>query len=296
MNKKILTAAIGAAMVAGPLAAQADYKISGRVAGELLSNDGTIEFKDFGNSRLQFDMKDGGFFARAAMDIRGLAKGTATSAIIGRDVYVGGGGSWGNLRAGRVAGAVKNLEGDPFIATFLEYRNGLIKGGSYGSSSFVNNMIQYDVKFGGNKLILQYDITDNGGKNGDTGISFKGKAGGFGYWAGWNNEANATGEGYWKVGGDWGMDIWKINLAYESDTTASVDTTAFIVGVGIKAGGGLIDFSYGDNGGDGTNAGYRLGWIKKETKKTRWWVGYSQNGSKAATDVASWGGGLRVDL
>ena len=72
MNKKILAAAIGAAMVV-PVAAHADIKVSGRVAADLVSlpSGGSsygsgVTFADWGQSRLQFDgSSDSGLYARA---------------------------------------------------------------------------------------------------------------------------------------------------------------------------------------------------------------------------------------
>ena len=67
-----------------------------------------------------------------------------------------------------------------------------MKGGSYGSSSFINNMLQWDNKIGGGSLVVQYDPTDNGGKKGDIGIGFKGDLGGAKVYAAYNNQAGAS--------------------------------------------------------------------------------------------------------
>jgi hypothetical protein len=303
MNKKILAAAIGAAMVA-PLAAQADMKLSGRVAGELVSADGNINMMDFGNSRLQFDINDdSGFYARYAIDIRMGRLQSEISANDGkmrtnRDQYVGIKGGFGAIQAGRVAGAVKNIEGDPFIGTFLEYRNAFVKGGAWGSSSFINNMIEYNNKFGDMGLKVQYDGMDGSADKGSYGASVKAKLAGANIFLG-ANKRESTAEGYYKLGGNMKFGDFKVGLIYENDEANPGDEASYVLGVGFNMGGGLIDVSYTDKGADRTAAGYRVGWYKKQSKKAHWWLGYTQNGSLAAGqagDTASFGGGVRVDI
>ena len=292
MNKKILAAAIGAAMIA-PLAAQADMKLSGRVAGELVSLDGIIQFADFGNSRLQFDISDdSGFYARYAADIRLGRTGFGED----RDQYVGIKGGFGAIQAGRLAGAVKNIEGDPFIATFLEYRNAFVKGGSLGSSSFINNLLEYNNKFGDASVKLQYNPVDNtvDADGGSYGASIKAKLAGANVFAGLNSD-ESSGNSYYKLGGDMTFgDITGV-LIYESDDAFAGDEASFVVGGRVKMGGGLIDVSYTDKGTLRTAAGYRVGFYKKQSKKAHWWVGYTQNGS-GVSDAAAFGGGVRVDI
>jgi hypothetical protein len=300
MNKKILAAAIGAALVAGPLAAQADLKISGRIAADITSADGGIAMSDSGHSRLQFDASDdSGWYTRAATDLRGWFGGGANS---GRDVYVGIKGGFGSIQAGRMAGAVKNIEGDPFIATFLEYRNNFVKGGAYGSSSFLGNMLQYANKFGDASIKIQYNPTDDAiaGPNGDLGASIKAKLAGANVFAGYNNQGNVTDGTYYKLGGDMSFGDIKAKLIYENDNLIVGDEARFVVGAEFKVGGGMVDISYADKGNDRTAAAYRIGFMKKASKKARWWVGYTQNGSNKTPgvvgDTATFGGGARVDF
>ncbi len=302
MNKKILTAAIGAAMIAGPLAAQADLKISGRVAGELISNTGPgIVFGDTGNTRLQFDASnDSGGYLRMAMDMRPLFGPVGAASPLGRDAYLGLKGDFGSLQAGTMANVGKNIEGDPFIATFLEMRNNAVKGGSYGSSSFNATMIQYANKIGDAKIKVQYDLTDNGGKKGDLGASVKTKLAGATVFVSYNNEGNVAGGGFYKLGGAMKFGDIKGKFQYESDTTGGVSGTTWVLGAEVGLGdGAMVDVSYSDTGQDGTNAWYRVGYVKKLNKKTRWFVGVTQNGgSKLGTtaNTSTYGGGMRVDI
>jgi hypothetical protein len=299
MNKKILSAAIGAALVAGPLAAQADLKISGRLAADITSADGGIAMSDSGHSRLQLDASDdSGWYNRVAMDLRPIFGGGSAT---GRDFYVGFKGGFGSIQAGRMAGAVKNIEGDPFIATFMEYRNNFVKGGAYGSSSFIGNMLQYANKFGDASIKLQYNPTDDAiaGPNGDLGASIKAKLAGANVFAGYNNEGN-SGNTYYKLGGDMSFGDIKAKLIYENDGAIVGDEASFVVGAELKLAGGMVDVSYSDKGNLRSAAAYRIGYMKKASKKARWWVGYTQNGSNKTPgvvgDTATFGGGARVDF
>jgi hypothetical protein len=308
MNKKILTAAIGAALVAGSMAASADMKISGRVAASFLSKGGTgagsgLQFADYGNSRIQFDVNDdSGWFARAAMDTRNWFGGGSS---VGRDFFAGYKASFGSISAGRMAGAGKNIEGDPFIATFLEYRNNFVNGGAYGSSGFINNMVQLSTKSGDVAFKVQYAPCANTAttcsNNGDLGASVKAKLAGADVYAAYNNQGNASGEAYYKVGGSMKFGDIKGKLIYESDSGAVVGShiagdSAYTVGAEFGMGdGAMVDASYVNKGKDGTNAGYRLAYMKKASKKARWWVGYVNNGA-GINNLASYGGGARVDF
>ncbi len=295
MNKNILTAAIGAAMIAGPLAAQADLKISGRVAGELTSSSAPgIVFGDTGNSRLQFDAKSGMGYLRMAMDMRPLFGGGSPGA---RDAYLGLDFGSFKAQAGRMAGANKNLEKDPFIATFLEMRNNAVDGGSYGSSSFVATLIQVSGKAGDASYKIQYDATDSGGKKGDLCASLKAKLAGASVYVGYNNKGNA-GDTFYKLGGSMKFGDIKGKLYYEND---SANISRFVVGAEIGMGdGAMVDISYGDQGNDITQAWYRIGYQKKMNKKTRWFVGYVSNGANKTAGTgagdATFGGGVRVDI
>jgi len=300
MNKKILTAAIGAAMIAGPLAAQAELKIGGRVAGSLTSNNSVVNFVDFGNTRIQFDAKDdSGWYARMAWDMRpsGALSNQPAGILPMRDSLVGIKSGMGDFSFGRIAGAVKNIEGDPFIATFLQYRTAFVKGGAYGSSSFVNQIIQYSTKAGDASIKVQFNpVSAGSGSNGDAALAVKAKMAGANVFLGWNNEGNVAGGGFYKVGGNMKFGDIKATAIYESDTTGGAAVTTWVLGGAMSLGDGAsVDASYSDKGSDGVNAAYRLAYMKKASKKARWWVGYTQNGSSSA-NTATYGAGARVDF
>jgi len=321
MNKKVLAAAIAAAMVA-PVA-QADLKISGRVAGSLVSQDGNIQFQDAGNTRLQLDAStDSGWYARMAMDQRlgrdtikvdATSTGTADSYTaynsLWREQYVGLKGGFGALQFGRMGVTGKNIEGDPFIATFLELRANAMLGGSgdgqYGSSSFVDNTIEYNNKAGDATFGIQYSPVSNpGAKNtanaGLLAASVKAKLAGAGVWAAYNNLGD-TGT-YYKLGGDMGFGDAKVKLAYQNyDKNGSAAVTNWNVGGEFKIGAGMVDLTYADKGASGADAFYRVAYMQKAGKQARWWVGYAQNGNagvmgSSAGNVATYGAGARVDF
>ncbi|MEE8428327.1 MAG: porin, partial [Gammaproteobacteria bacterium] len=230
MNKNILTAAIGAAMIVAPLAAQADLKISGRVAGELVNNTTGTLFGDTGHSRLQFDFSNGMGFARMAMDMRPLFGAGSPGA---RDAYLGLNFGSVAVSAGRIAGAVKNLEKDPFIATFLEMRGNSVKGGSLGSNSFRPSVINVTAKAGGAKWKVQTSQFDNTGTKGDLSASVSGKMMGAKVYAGYNNLGN-SGNTFYKVGGSMDFGDVKGKLYYEND--GGTGLARFVVGAEMGMG------------------------------------------------------------
>ena len=295
MNKKVLAAAIAAAMVA-PVA-QADLKISGRVAMELVSEDGNINARDYGNQRLQLDWADeSGFMGRVALDMRQTKFESSTGGSELRDYYTGYKGGFGTLMAGRLAGAGKNIEGDKYVGTFLELRNAFVKGGSYGSSSFINNMIEYNNKFGDSVVKLQYNPTDNGGAKGDLGASIKAKLAGAGVFAAYNNQGDTN--TYWKVGGNMKFGEFNTRLVYENDD-GQAEAASWVLGADMGFGNGWTGtVDYSDKGELRTESAYRVGVYKKFSKKAHMWAGYTQNGTSSTTTAAfaAYGVGFRVDI
>ncbi|KPK49723.1 MAG: hypothetical protein AMS22_13270 [Thiotrichales bacterium SG8_50] len=313
--------------------AQADLKMSGRVAGSLVSQDGNIQFQDAGNTRLQMDAStDSGFYARMALDMRlgrdshshtlattsnpgtgsttdpfVTGKSTAYNSLW-REQYVGLKGGFGALQFGRMGVTGKNIEGDPFIATFLELRGNAMLGGSgdgqYGSSSFVDNVIEYNNKAGDATFGIQYSPVSNpGAKNtanaGLLAASVKAKLAGAGVWAAYNNLGdNGT---YYKVGGDMSFGDAKVKLAYQSYDPGTA-VTNWNVGAEFKLGAGMVDVTYADKGASGADAFYRVAYMQKAGKQARWWVGYAQNGNNGVqgaspgANVATYGAGARVDF
>ncbi len=60
-------------------------------------------------------------------------------------------------------------------------------------------------------------------------------------------------------------------------------------------GGAMVDLTYGDVSGGGNPAYTRVAYMKKASKKARWWVGYVNNGARIG-NFATFGGGARVDM
>jgi hypothetical protein len=289
MNKKVIAMAVAAALSA-PLAAQAsDLKISGRVAADLVSSAGGTEFNDFGQGRLQFDATDdSGWYARYAQDIR-LGRNPTTLAedreqMVG--VKVGG----GKLQFGRMGGIVKNIEKDPFIATFLELRKAAVDGTAYGSASFVNNDIQYKMKAGNINVGLEYILPDSATDQGHYGLAITGKSGSIGYYLGMNNgnagTSGATG-GVTKAGASMALGSMDLKVGYDAVDDSSDTTNKVHLGVSMKVGGGMLDVTFADKGADGTNSFYRVGYLSKVSDNVSWHAGVTQNGSPAALSGAN---------
>lgn len=274
MNKKIIAAAIAAAMLA-PVA-QADVKITGRIGGDLASYSTGIMFGEFGQSRVQFDFTDGDLVARMALDMRVGRSGVGQH----RDAYIGVKLGDGTLAFGRMAGAVKGLEGDKYAATFLEMRNGGIEGGSYGSSSFINGLVGYKMKSGDMNFNVQYAPAINSDAEGHIGLGVKGKAGDIGYWVGYNNGDTVSGSGtaVTKAGVSMKFGDITAKLGYDQVDAPGVDAHMF-VGAEMGLGDGMTaDLTYATLGEDGVDPYIRVAVMKKMGDKSSIYAGYVSNG------------------
>ncbi len=314
MNKKIIAIAIASAMAA-PVA-MADVKVSGRVGGHLTSvpkggshgvdtTKGSIDFGDNGQGRLQFDGTVGNAFARVAIDIRNMQGGLTS--VPGREIMAGyklGGGS--SIAMGRMAGAAKNLEKDPYIATFLQVRNTwaeAVTAKQFGSSSFIGSLIQYKAKLGGANMTVQLDPTSNSNTSanaGHFGVAFSGKAGGVNWWASYNN-GKAKGAGTAtdaqhtnaKIGGSMKMGNMKVTLNVTDSSVPGNKTTATTAWVDFGLGNGSsANVGFSANGDKGTWA--RLAYNKKLNKGTNVYVGLVNTTPKSGTADTVIGGGMTV--
>ena len=171
MNKKIIAIAIATAMAA-PVA-MADIKVSGQMGGALVDTEtkvsdasGSISLnyrpiQEAGYSKLQFDMTSGGTgYARGGLSLKkGFQGGEPTL----REAYFGVKGGWGSFQLGRMASALKNLEKDPYISTFLQMRGSAAVPGdaTEQGSGFVNGLIQYSGKVGAVDLTVQMNPMEN---------------------------------------------------------------------------------------------------------------------------------------
>lgn len=293
MNKKIIAIAIATAMAA-PVA-MADVKVSGMLGGHLTMSDkgassaavdsakSSREFGDAGIARIQFDGTTGKAFARMAYDMRpdqgaagiyDTAGGTEADNLAAkpvgfahREAYLGYNLGSSSFSFGRMAGVAKNLEKDPYIATFLQTRNTAAEATTakqYGSSSFVDSVVQYSTKAGGMTVKIQLDPADNtqnSPNEGHVGLSAAGKSGAVGYWISYNTgQASEGGTSAShvnaKVGASMKMGTIKLTLnVTNSDdnkgtfgsSTSSALTANFNLGGGLSA-----DVGYAANGDKGT--------------------------------------------
>ena len=324
MNKKIIAIAIAAAMAA-PVA-MADVKISGRVGMHLTTidtdgaGDAELGLGDQGHGRLQLDASAGDAFARMAWDTR------KSKSMTQRDQYLGY--KFGNgmkAQFGRMGGAAKNIEKDPYIATFLQTRNTVaesVTDKKFGSSSFVDHLAQLSFKAGAAKIKVQYDIGSNSkdynlgasSNEGHLAISATGKAGAINYWASYNNSfadgnnsSNTTSESNIKLGGAMKFGKVKVSLNYTSMDTdaaaaaAGTATDSILVMADMGLGNGLsanaaIATRSGDVAAD--DAQYlRLAVNKKLSKGVSAYAGYTSTDydtASAKPDTSEVGVGMTV--
>jgi len=325
MNKKLSVIAVAVALATPFAAAQAEVTTSARVAWDIASVGGDADpsgilIGDSGQGRLQFDSKSDMGFGRLAFDTRlGRAsvscKGTDDNENAGagdgnidrdglscsssladfRDVYLGINLGPGALSFGRMGGASKNLEKDPFIATFLQARGtSAVHGGSYGSSSFINGLMQYSMDLSGWAVKVQYNLQNEDlaaggttGKGGDAGLSVKGKAGPATIWLGWNNGGGGDNDlGYTKLG--FGMPAGPINLTVnynskEAPDGGDADNRIFIDG-NMKFGDWMGDVALGTKShGDASGTYIRLAGKTKLDKQMTMSVGYVQDSTDPGT-------------
>ena len=327
MNKKLIAIAI-ASVMAAPVA-MADIKISGRVGVDFTSKgsdnptvEDSLALSDSGHTRLQFDGTAGNAYARLALDERYGRDRNGTGGTednrTKRDQYLGY--KWGStsLQAGRMAGAAKNIEKDRYIGTFLETRSTIANSytaSAYGSSSFINDILQLGFKAGPTKIKLQFGPTDKANSNnGHIGASITGKGGSVNYWLSYNN-GSADGNGSLatypsqsnlKVGAAMKFGKVKVSLNYtDMDTdgapaTAGVATDSLSLGADMSFGNGLSgDITYATRGGNvaADDADFlRIALMKKLGKKVAIYGGYTSTDFDAvgSFDTDEFGVGMVV--
>lgn len=188
MKKKLLMAAVGAALVAGPmLSANAAATLYGRLHMSLdrQDNDGGIEQGLISSNASRFGIKGdedlgGGLKAIYQMETAFTAdEGGGTLAT--RNTFVGFAGGWGTFKAGRHDTPYKELgyKTNRFIEQVGDARNVMGDGdagtndGRAGFDSRPDNMIRYDSpSFGGAKVSYLYSNNNDeaGSAASDTGI------------------------------------------------------------------------------------------------------------------------------
>ena len=331
MNKKIIAIAIATAMAA-PVA-MADMKMYGTFGGDFVNvDDGTDTsrgFQDNGASQMNFAATSGSAYGKFAFnmgpganagemntiytDTTGdgfTADDTVTSSpvkgsVVYRDYYLGynfAGGS--SAQFGTMAGALKNLEKDPLIATFLQVRGTYASARTdkqFGSSSFVSNLIQYKMKAGAANINIQFDPTDNATSSHNSGhaaVAVTGKAGGVNYWAGFNNGAGSeTGadDSNMKVGASMKFGTIKATLNYTSADTGASDWNSIAVTGDMKLGNGLSALAtFASTTGDKEGTFTRIAVIKSIGPKARIYGGFASNDPEVGDAETSIGAGMSV--
>ena len=320
MNKKLIAIAVASVMAAP--AAMADMKISGMVAQELTSLDvdgaaaDPMTMGDSGFTRLQFDGTMGSAYARLARDLRGGGEA-------GRDQYVGykfGGGM--TVQAGTMPGVSKNIEKDPYIATFLQHRStvaNVATSNIYSSNGFVQDVLQLSMKAGAGNVKIQYGPENNdgaaGGPNdGHIGVSFTGKGAGINYFASYNNgqgdlnspAGTTPSHSNIKLGGNMKFGSVKVGLMYTSqDKDAATPalgtaTDSIFVDANFDLGNSLsANVGYATRSGDvaADDADFiRAAVMKKLNKGTSVWAGYTTTDYEAGggADTSELGVGMVV--
>ena len=318
MNKKIIAIAIASAMAAP--AAMADVTVSGAFYGEILSlnaeaangsyneanGQSTMTFADGGKNTLAFTATSGNVYGKMGLNVGpGSAAPSGDFQPTYRDFFIGyklGGDA--SIQFGTMNGAVKNLEKDAYIATFLQSRGtyaDAVTAGKYGSSSYVSNVIQYKGKVGNGTLIAQYnpnsDVADAfNNDEGHMGISYAAKAGGVSYYVGYNNgaggDATTTDDTNMKIGASMKFGSIKAGLDYSTADTGTADETAIAVNATMDLGNGMSanvlmgSTTASAGGNEGTYT--RLAVTKSLAKNASIYAGYANHnpdGGDAATII-----------
>lgn len=327
MNKKIIALAIAAAMTA-PVVAMADAKMSGRVNAQygIVSVDGATDdpqgrLNDSGQGRFQIDATSGSAYARWAIDTRYGRDRNGASSDFGRtnrDSYVGYKFNGFKLQYGRMGGAQKNIEKDPYIATFLQVRNNqateAATGAKFGSSSFVDDVFQLSTKVGGGTLKVQLNADDKSGSTsstneGFTAFSYVGKASAVRYWVSYNTGSSdganggtpANDDTNTKFGASMKFGKIKTTLNYTTASNDGVDNEVVLIMAGMGLGNGLnadaaIALASGDAGASADATTFRIAIRKKLSKGVTAYAGYASTDYDTAgpADRSTLGAGMTV--
>ena len=348
MNKKIIAIAIASAMTAPAMAADG-LSISGTFGGDFVSSSKgakyaadttktTLQQEDNGASQINFMATSGNAYGKFGFNMgpganageyvidgttlnadgtvnNGVTKASASKGSVAyRDYFLGYNFSNGSsFQFGNMAGAAKNLEKDPLIATFLQTRGTkaeAVTSGAYGSSSFINNLLQYQMTAGGAKVTIQYDATDNNQAStneGHTGIGVSGKASGVNYWVAYNNGAgNDKGpqgtsakpkDANMKLGASMKFGAIKASLNYTSadDNTNKWNSTALSAEMDMGNGMDLVA-TVAQQAGDKKGDFARIAVIKSIAPKARVYAGYTSDKTKGQTANTQLGLGMSISF
>lgn len=324
MNKKIIAIAIASALTAP--AAMADLTISGAFVGEMVSRDSdaattaetagqsTLTFDDGGKNTIAFSATSGDVYGKLGLDVGPGAGQTlgGTATLKYRDWYIGH--KFGNmsLQFGTMNGAVKNLEKDAYIATFLQTRNTYAEAATatkYGSSSYISNLLQYKGKVGPGTLIVQYNPTSDtttAADEGHTGVSYAAKSGGVSWYVGYNtgegSDVDSNDDTNMKLGASMKFGAAKVGLNYTTADDNGTEWDAIAIDATMDMGNGLsINANYGSTsanaagktaGKEGTTT--RLAVMKSLNKNAWIYGGMQDNKPKNGASASEVGVGVGI--
>ncbi len=328
MNKKLIAIAVASVMATPVMAA--DLKISGRINQQFTSKTtdtattsvDVLDYSDDGHQRIQFDAKAGNAFGRVAFDARQGRLGGGGSAD--RDSYIGYKFGGSSIQFGRMANAGKNIEKDPFIATFLGVRStvasatGSSSFNAYDSNGFISDIAQFATKAGGVAIKVQVGLSDNDAANattpgatnqGHVGVALSGKAGGV-RWFISNNNGNAdegttsNDQDITKVGASMKFGKVKTSLALKTYEDNGQEHESITLRANMGFGGGLTGYvGYATASSKASAAAVeidstwlRLAVAKKLNKSTTFYGGYTATDVDAATgtDTSEIGVGMTI--
>jgi predicted porin len=269
MNKKLLIAAVGAALVAGPMLAQAETTVYGHFHESLDSYDNGgsgVGASDTTNGMLnsnssRFGIKGnedlgGGLKAIYQVESPAFAADDGSGGFGGtlRNTYVGFADSmWGSVKFGRHDAPVKNLSRkvDAFNEEIGDMRTVV---GYQAFDNRVSNMVRYDSpSFGGFQAALQYGASEVNTTSSTTSGSVTWGQGPI--WLGLGYEVHKThddadkDESDMRLVGRWYIipDLY-VGALYDSisnvDNVDNVDGKAWSVFAGFKMANNLFKFQY----------------------------------------------------
>ncbi len=235
MKKKLLMAAVGAALVAGPMVAA--HAAGATLYGHLhmsmdrYDNDNNQEKGVMANNSSRLGIKGdedlgGGLKAIYQMEsgIFNVDEGTAGLGNTLRNTFVGFAGSWGAVKLGRHDTPYKDLgrKLDNFNEQVGDARN--IIGNGTGWDNRVNNMIRYESpNMSGLNAVVQHTSNDGSDAFGNTAtkdnsLGVNWTAGPMFLGAAWNEQGTTTtnDETGIRLAGSYDMDAFTIGLLWES--------------------------------------------------------------------------------
>lgn len=310
MNKKLLIAAVGAALVAGPIAAQAAATVYGHahLSFDALSIDTTTaNVEDSSNQVVNNSSR---FGIRASEDLGGGLKGemqyellftnletTAGTLSTNRDNWLGLSGGFGAVRLGVIDTATKDVGGiaDLFYREQLGESRAIINYADMDAR--IQNGIHYlSPNFGGMTVKAQYgyktEQTLNAAENevAQMSLNIRGTHGMFTWGLGYlttDNPPSAAASSTDGIRAAVKVNLGALDLAALWQTVSDIggvsgaDRDAYGVGVGFKMGNNYLKAQYyiADDLGNNADSGaaqLSVGWDYNFSKTTRIYAVYAQ--------------------